>query len=229
MAPPARPGQPETVELCLFTFIPLDVVVDPFGVRYRADGPGFSYDRSEYRTRHVLIFDPSKVTPSDTLSGRHGVGATAVPKGFVIRDDPRVGLSVSFIPMLSPPSTMRPYPLMYNLELERATADRLTSLHWYFRRAANGSFRIRMEANATNPVAASRYFSVVPAINYTVDVHFAADRSVTVSGTHDGFPAYDFYLQRRRFHQYDPITVGASPLSLFGFVPDVAITEQRLQ
>lgn len=229
MAPPAQPGQRETVELCFFTFIPLDIVVDPFGVRYRADGPGFSYDRSEYRTRHLLIVDPSKVTPSNALSGRHGAGATVVPKGFVIRDDPRVGQSVSFIPMLSPPSTFRPFPLFYNMEIERDTADPLTSLHWYFRRRADGSFRIRMEANATNPVAVSRYFGIVPAINYSVDVHFAADRSVTVSGTHDGFPAYDFYLQQRQFHHYDPIAVGASPLSLFGFVPDIAVTEQRLQ
>jgi hypothetical protein len=229
MAPPAQPAKRETVELCLFTFIPLDLVVDPFGVRYRADGPGFSYERAEYRTRHKLIIDPSKVTRSDDLSGRHGVGATAVPRGFVIDDDPDVRQSVSFVPMISPPSMLRPFPLVYNLQLETATADPFTSMDWYFRRAADGSFRIRMEANATNPVAVSRFFGIVPAINYSVDFHFAADRSVTVSGTHDGFPAYDFYLQRRQFHRYDPIAVGASPLSLFGFVPDVAVSEQRLQ
>jgi hypothetical protein len=34
---------------------------------------------------------------------------------------------------------------------------------------------------------------------------------------------------RRQFHRYDPIIVGASPLSLFGFVRDVAVSEQRLQ
>jgi hypothetical protein len=108
------------------------------------------------------------------------------------------------------------------MELERDTADRLTSMQWYFRRGADGSFSITMEANATNPVAVSRYFGIVPAIHYSVDFNFAADRSVTVSGTHDGFPAYDFYLQRRQFHHYDPIVVGASPLFLFGFAPDIA-------
>lgn len=223
-----QPSQRETVELCLFTFIPLDVVVDPMGVRYQADGPGFSYDRAEFRTRHILVVDPSKVTPTNELSGRRGFGATVVPRGLVIRDDSYVGQSVSFIPMISPPTMLRPFPIVYDMILERDTADRLTSMQWHFRRAANGAFNIRMEANATNPIAVSRYMGIVPAINYSIDFHFAADRSVTVSGTHDGFPAYDFYLQRRQFHHYDPVAVGASPLSLFGLVPDIAVTEQRL-
>jgi len=213
----------------MFTFIPLDLVVDPFGVRYRADGPGFSYVRTEYRTRHILTIDPSKVTPSDHLSGRSGIGATRIPTGFVVRDTPDVGQSISFVPMISPPTTMRPFPLWYNMELERDTADTHTSMHWYFRRAADGSFRIKMEANATNPVAVSRYFGIVPAINYSVDFDFAPDRSVTVTGTHDGFPAYDFYFQRRQFYHYDPIVVGASPLSLFGVTPDIAVEHQRLR
>jgi hypothetical protein len=229
MAPPEPLGARATVEICLFTFIPLDVVVDPFGVRYRADGPGFLYDRQEFRTRHILIFDPSKVTPSDHLGGRQGLGSTVVPPGFLITNNPRVGQSVSFVPALSPPTTLRPFPILYNMELEHDTADRLTSMHWYFRRGADGSFRITMEANATNPVAVSRYFGIVPAINYWVDFHFAPDRSVTVTGTHDGFPAYDFYFQQRRFHHYDPIAVGASPLSLFGFLPDILVDQQRLR
>lgn len=212
----------------MFAFIPMDFVTDPFGVKYRADGAGFSYERSEYRIRHTLTIDPSIVTPSEHLSGRGGLGSTRVPPGFVITDKRDVGQSVSYLPMISPPTPMRPISFVFNLELERDTADRLTSMTWFFRRAADGSFRITMIADATNPVAVSRFFGVVPAINYEVAFDFAVDRSVTVSGTHDGFPAYDFYYQRRQFYHYDPIAVGASPLSLFGVTPDLPV-EMRLR
>jgi hypothetical protein len=63
------------VELRLLTFIRLDVVVDPLGVRYPADGPGFSHDQRVSKTRHRLMVDPSKVTPSNDLSGREGIGS----------------------------------------------------------------------------------------------------------------------------------------------------------
>jgi len=219
----------DLVEICLFTFIPLDIVTDPVGVDYKADGPGFSYTRSEFRTRHLLRIDPSKVTPSNNLGGRQGIGATVVPQGFLVDDDPRVGMSIAYLPMIKILQTLPPSVLHYRMEIDRDTADRLTSMHWYFRRFADGSFRLTMEANATNPVAVTRYMGIVPAINYWLTFEFAANRSVTVSGTHDGFPAYDFYFQGQQFHRYDPIALGASPLSLFGPACDIAIDGQRVR
>jgi hypothetical protein len=217
---------PGLVELRLITFIPMSRVSDPLGVQYQADGPGFSYTRREYRTRHTLVFDPTKITPSDHLSGRSGLGATAVPRGFLIDDDRDIGLSISYLPTTYLPGGIR--PIMYG-ELDRARADRMASMNWWLRRSAEGSFTLTMVANATNPVAVSRYVGIVPAINYSVEFRFARDGSVRVQGTHDGFPAYNFYFQKQEFHRYDPIAAGASPLSLFGPAPDRELKERRLR
>jgi Protein of unknown function (DUF3238) len=225
MSPPVALGERSAVEISLITFIPMPSVTDPLGVRYEADGPGFSYERNRYRTRHTLVIDPTRVTPSDHLSGRSGLGATRLPPGFVKADDPRTGLSVSFFPTVILPGGIR--PILPRIVLEEARADTLASMRWYFRRAADGSFRITMAADATNPVAVSRYFGIVPAINYSVEFAFSPDRRVTVSGSHDGFPAYDFYFQGRHFHRYDPIAVGADPLALFG-TSDIPFDRQRL-
>jgi hypothetical protein len=209
----------------MFTFIPLDFARDPLGLLYDADGPGFSPERAKYRTRHRLIIDPSKVTPSSHLSGRGGLGATVVPPGFVIREESRVGLSVSYVPSLFLPGGIR--PIIAGGKLREDRADSETSMQWNFRRFADGSFRITMEASATNPVAP--YSLLVPGINYEVEFFFAPDGSVTVAGSHDGFPAYDFYFQQRQFHHYDPIALGATPLSLFPMAPDILVEEQRLR
>jgi hypothetical protein len=211
------------VELCLFTFIPMDFVMDPIGVSYRADGVGFSYERAEFRTRHRLIIDPSKVAPGGSI-----FGSREVPPGFIIEDNREVGLSVSFSPMLSPPSTMRPWPLFIpRMTLEIDRADPMASVDWSFWRYRSGAFQIKMTANATNPVAITRAL-VVPAINYTLQFDFDSARKVTVWGFHDGFPAYDLYFQRRHFYRYDPVKAGASPLSLFG-VGDVFVELVALQ
>ena len=214
------------VELRLFTFIPMSRVVDPFGVEYQADGPGFSYDRQEFRTRHTLIVDPSRLKPGARWSVGSGVAPKNLPNGFLIEDRAEVGMSMSYVPTVFLPGAR--IPILHG-EIERDRADPKTSMYWYFRRARDGCFQIRMVASATNPVAVSRFFLFVPAIDYTVDFYFAQDGSARVSGRHDGFPAYDFYFQKRDFHRYDPIAVGASPLSLFGVTPDRVFEERRLR
>jgi hypothetical protein len=39
----------------------------------------------------------------------------------------------------------------------------------------------------------------------------------SLQGTHDGFPAYELFINGKRFHEYDPRNIaGLGPLALFG-------------
>ena len=37
-----------------------------------------------------------------------------------------------------------------------------------------------------------------------------------LTGSHDGFPAYEFYINGQRIHHYDPVAAGKTPDALFG-------------
>jgi hypothetical protein len=55
-------------------------------------------------------------------------------------------------------------------------------------------------------------------INLTINVRKAANGSLQyqVTGGHDGFPAYELYVNGKRAYEYDPIKSNKSPLDLFG-------------
>ena len=70
-------------------------------------------------------------------------------------------------------------------------------------------FCITMSANEGNPLV-----GMAPGITYSVTI-CACKKSVTWSGSHDGFPSHDFYVDGERKHHYSHTTAGASPWSLF--------------
>jgi hypothetical protein len=56
-----------------------------------------------------------------------------------------------------------------------------------------------------------------PDIDATLYVHFKHDGlqiKALVHGTHDGFPAYEIYLNQKLVYQFDPVAAGTSPLNL---------------
>lgn len=58
-----------------------------------------------------------------------------------------------------------------------------------------------------------------PDIDAALNLYFKVEGGhlkVRVMGTHDGFPAYELYVNQRQIHHYDPIAAGNSPLSLMG-------------
>src|SRR5690606_26636885 len=46
-------------------------------------------------------------------------------------------------------------------------------------------------------------------------VRHGSNISYNVKGQHDGFPAYELYIERRRVYAYDPVAANADPLALF--------------
>ena len=61
---------------------------------------------------------------------------------------------------------------------------------------------------------------VAPAIDWEIYVKLKIDiltkkPEMRISATHDGFPAYELYLNGKLIYSYDPVLAGASPLNLF--------------
>lgn len=68
--------------------------------------------------------------------------------------------------------------------------------------------------NASNPLV-----NLAPGIGYTVtitaDYTTPSTPKYSISGTHDGFPAYEIYINGTRVYQHDPMATGDGPGSLF--------------
>lgn len=88
------------------------------------------------------------------------------------------------------------------------------------------SYSIDFDLKATNPIppplpggAKNR---LTPAIDANITVEITRDEvrpyyyvtSYEVSGTHDGFPAYELYIDYNLVYAYDPILAGQGPLAL---------------
>ena len=80
--------------------------------------------------------------------------------------------------------------------------------------------KVRIVFSGKNPLVA-----LAPAIDGTVDVFVSYEvvdgrrtrvAGYSISGSHDGFPAWEMYINGTRVHEYDPIPNGCTPLSLAG-------------
>jgi uncharacterized protein RhaS with RHS repeats len=62
-------------------------------------------------------------------------------------------------------------------------------------------------------------FALAPAIDYHYRIWLTQDRDQVkyhLKGKHDGFPAYEVYLQSHLIHSYDPRKSNTGPMALFG-------------
>ena len=89
------------------------------------------------------------------------------------------------------------------------------------------SYSINFDLKATNPlppppVGPAPEPPFAPAIDTDITVEISRDEvrpyvyetNYEVSGTHDGFPAYELYIDNNLVYAYDPILVGKDPLAL---------------
>lgn len=74
---------------------------------------------------------------------------------------------------------------------------------------------------AGNPLFALGGISLAPAINADIVVTFSLDSDGNIfyaaSGVHDGFPAYELYINQQLVNSWDPVAQGKSPFALFPF------------
>lgn len=70
---------------------------------------------------------------------------------------------------------------------------------------------INCRLNSNNPLVTGS-----PAINYTLKLTINRDSNTyTLTGTHDGFPAYEVYINGKRIYEHDPLETGEGLGSLF--------------
>ena len=72
-------------------------------------------------------------------------------------------------------------------------------------------FAVKCRCEASNPLVTGS-----PAISYTINI--TIDRSTgtySMEGSHDGFPAYEIYINGKRVYQHDPLATGDDLNSLF--------------
>lgn len=87
-------------------------------------------------------------------------------------------------------------------------------MHVSVTRSGARRLRVMLQGSAANPLVFS-----APAIDWNIIIDIdATDRGrpkYTVTGSHDGFPAYELYLFDQRIYAYDPVAAGETPLALF--------------
>lgn len=73
---------------------------------------------------------------------------------------------------------------------------------------------VKLHIKGKNPLEA-----LAPPFDCNLDVRIARTGlpgySYSITGSHDGFPAYELYLDRRLVYSHDPVSFGSTPLSLF--------------
>ena len=76
---------------------------------------------------------------------------------------------------------------------------------------------------AGNPLFSVLGISLAPPINadftITFDVNSDGDIEYAVSGSHDGFPAYELYVDQQLVYSWDPVAEGTSPFALLSPPP----------
>jgi hypothetical protein len=175
---------------------------------YAGDGRGFSYAaaRGQSRMWVDLQVDPSAPgllrAQSTGVGETRAYGASRIAQG--VNDDPCPDLVRSG----ASPSARK-----------TATPQRLgATARWLTVRGASGqetgTLEVTVGAAASNPIA---WLSPNACMDYKVRVEYAngVATGYSVSGTHDGFPAYELYLNRQPVYTFDSNEEGGGPLDLF--------------
>jgi len=179
------------------------------------DDRGYSYDEGTHRAqqRVVVSLDPTNRTPvvsepecefGETTSYEHALvrnprgrpnwwfeAATGFRDNDVIRS--------------------RVKRTQENNHVEVAWLEELFGEH--------PAIQLRFRGAASVPSSSGLVRKLAPAIDWDIGVFLWLDEQsgkfrFKVGAQHDGFPAYELYLNRRRIYGYDPTMVGAGPWSL---------------
>lgn len=190
--------------------VPLPIVGE---VGFDGDGRGFSYGDGTARAELWVDIDHSPTTTTPITVKRRAFGESRwytkdklvdVPgKPFwwqEIRKDPFLG--VEAVPNGIATAVVSDLTLQVTGRVESADPFGLIK-----------TVRVTFRVNGTNPLE-----PLAPAIDCRLDLVVAATGvpafTYSVTGSHDGFPAYELYLQQRLIHSFDPVQAGTSPLSL---------------
>ena len=189
--------------------IPLPVVGD---VGYEGDNRDFSYDGGTSRAELWIDAIYSASTNNPVNIKRRGFGESmeyvkdklvdVIGKPFwwkAIRKEPFTQIEV--LPDRTATAVITDKSLSVTGQMEMPALGLMPVLHLHF------------HVDAAMPLDA-----LAPAINCDLDVFLVVSGlnmvTYSIKGTHDGFPAYELYIERNRVYSYDPVKAGASPAEL---------------
>lgn len=205
------------IDVKLRIFIPSRAVLVPLPavdtIGFDGDNRGFSYDQGTSRAELWVDVDNSPYAANPVMIKRRAFGESryyvrekvvdVVGKPFwwkAIRRNPF--LQTEDLPNGAATALVTDESLNVTGAIE--PADPLGLLK---------NVRVTFRVNGALPLSA-----VAPAIDCQLDVLLGATglpaTTFSVTGYHDGFPAYELYIQQRLVYSFDPEQAGTSPLNL---------------
>ena len=102
-------------------------------------------------------------------------------------------------------------PYMIATDTAPQTDIEIKSTNWL----SDKSIEINCEADSANPLIQLPFGLGPPAINYTLKLTIDRNNNTySLEGTHDGFPAYEVYINGNRIYEHDPLETGEGLFSL---------------
>lgn len=94
---------------------------------------------------------------------------------------------------------------------KKASRRELSSISKF---TGNKIVELSCKCEASNPLVS---FGPSPAIHYDFTIIIDRDKNqYRIQGSHDGFPAYEIYINGMRVYESDPLAKGRTPMALFG-------------
>jgi hypothetical protein len=205
------------VDLRLRLFIPSRAIAVPMGplsTGFDGDHRGFSYDGGTSRAEIWVEVDHSPFAPQIIASvKRKAFGQTArysIDKIVDVPGKPFWWKEIRRQPFLN--VEMAPDAVA----TAEVTPDTLSVSGSIVTDAFGlSSFAsVKLHVLGKNPLE-----PLAPPFNCDLDIRIARTGlpgySYSIIGSHDGFPAYECYLDNRLVYSHDPVAFGSTPLSLF--------------
>jgi hypothetical protein len=212
---PVRPlaTEAEEVDVKLRVFIPSHAIAMDLPMMHRlfgGDGRGFAYEGGTSRAQiHATLRMPTPTAPGEIIVLERSWGES-------IEYDTGAGVAVAGMPAWYKDLTSGAMP---------TARDALT--------VTDGNLSIRFGGTSTqenvlsftlgstlvsfNVAGALPLATLAPDIDATLYLHLKVEQNrikASLRGSHDGFPAYELYVNGQRVYAYDPVAAGDDPIAL---------------
>jgi Protein of unknown function (DUF3238) len=207
-------GDMDAIDVKLRIFIPAPAVLVSLPGWYDVaggDNRGYSYKLGDHRAViHACARLPRiGVPPSLNILGRNWSETTAYQASDTVAVPGFPSWYVAILPGKKPARRATLQTTVDNLKIALGG----NSFRHNAYALASKSTVLSLHADGSNPLVA-----IAPAINADLNIFLKRENDVLrclVCGDHDGFPAYELYVNGVLIYCYDPIAAGKSPNALF--------------
>ncbi|MFN6535511.1 MAG: hypothetical protein RM021_003960 [Nostoc sp. EkiNYC01] len=205
-----------SLEISLKTFIPSPAVAlypapgasIPIGL-FGADDRGFDYNGKTFRSFQSIVIEPNNPI------GKFKIRGWGQSTGYQVSDGTRLGIPDWWWKLKSgaiPVNKQRLVVSDSNNKISVVPIDTSTTKVTFFLKGNNPANTLPI-----NP-------DIDAVINVFVrKVPGSSTIQYKIQGGHDGFPAYEIYINGANVYKYDPVAARKSPFDLFGGPDDINI------